>query len=91
MKYLERDDICQITSAEPEGRGYYKLDAWPDPAGALVRIAYDPRIIDGEGVKRAIIEPYYDKAERRWSLSPFRIEGYTPRTLPWRPGTFGSD
>ena len=76
------ETICIKSQAQsPDGPGYYKLEAWPDPVAALVRITYDPRIVDEDGIKRAITEPYYDMAENRWWLSPFQIEGYTPPRL----------
>jgi len=85
VRFLERDDISQITGEELEGQGYYKLEAWPEPNGALVRIAFDPRMVDQDGIRRAITEPYYEKAANRWWISPFQIEGYSPRSLEWRP------
>ena len=79
--FLERDDMYQIPGAGPDSPGYYKLEAWPDPVTALVRITYDPGSVDEDSIKRAITEPYYDMAENRWWLSPFQIEGYTPPGL----------
>ena len=81
--FLERDDIYQVPGAGPDNLGYYKLEAWPDPVIALVRITYDPEITDEDSIKRAITEPYYGMAENRWWLSPFQIEGYT--TLGFEP------
>ena len=69
--------MYQVTGAGPDNPGYYKLEAWPDPVIALVRITYDPEIADEDSIKRAITEPYYGMKENRWWLSPFQIEGYT--------------
>jgi hypothetical protein len=61
--------------------GFYRLEAWPDPVVALVRISYDPTCADEDTIKLAMVEPYYGMAEDRWWLSPFTIEGYTPPGL----------
>ena len=74
--FLDRDDMYQIPGATPNSPGYYKLEAWPDPDIAVVRVSYDPQYADEESIKRAIIEPYFDVTENRWWLSPFVIEGY---------------
>jgi ferredoxin len=74
--FLNRDDLYQIPGSASDAPGYYKLEAWPDPGVALVRISYDPRYADDAAIKRAIIEPYFDLTENRWWLSPFLIEGY---------------
>lgn len=79
--FLDRDDLYQIPDPEANTPGYYKLEAWPDPVTAIVRLSYDPRHCSEEIIKRAITEPYFDVAENRWWLSPFVIEGYAPSEL----------
>ena len=79
--FLDRDDIYQIPGAEPDTPGYYKLEAWPDPSAAIVRISYDPTRAHKDAIRRAVTEPYFDVAENRWWVSPFIIEGYDPLGL----------
>jgi len=79
--FLERDDLYQISAASPDAPVFFKLEAWPDPATATVRVSYDPRCADEDAVKRAMVEPYYDLRENRWWSSPFVIEGYDPSGL----------
>jgi hypothetical protein len=69
--FLERDDMFRIP-------GYFKLEAWPDPNTAYVRITYDATVGNEDMIKRAITEPYFDAAADFWRSSPFRIEGYDP-------------
>ena len=69
--FLERDDLYQLP-------GYFKLEAWPGPGVADIRVSYDPRQTDAAAVKQAITEPYYDVLGDRWRMSPFVIEGYDP-------------
>ena len=76
--FLERDDLYRITGVAPDGPGYFKLEAWPDPTLAKVRISYDPAYGDVRTIQQAITEPYYDAAADRWWMSPFVIEGYDP-------------
>ena len=76
--FLERDDMYCIPSAVPDGPGYFKLEAWPDPTLAKVRISYDPAHCDVRAIQQSITEPYYDAATDRWWMSPFVIEGYDP-------------
>ena len=79
--FLERDDMYQISVIGPDSPGYYKLEAWPDPVTAVVRISYNPACADEAAVKLAITEPYYDMNANRWWMSPFVIEGYSPPGL----------
>jgi ferredoxin len=76
--FLQRDDLYELP-------GYLKLEAWPGPGAADVRIAYDPAQTNELAIKRAITEPYYnlwDDARRSACLiSTFRIEGYDPLSL----------
>jgi ferredoxin len=74
--FLERDDLYRILGPEANAHGFYKLEAWPNPTRALVRVSYDPTRTDEESIKRAISEPYFDVATNRWWMSPFVIEGY---------------
>jgi polyferredoxin len=79
--FLSRDDLYEIPGQGPNTPGYYKLEAWPDPVTAMVRLSYDPKHCSEEIIKRAITEPYFDVDANRWWLSPFVIEGYTPSEL----------
>ena len=79
--FLERDDMYQIPGSAADVPGFYRLEAWPDPVAATVRISYDPRCANEEAIKLAIIEPYYGMREDRWWMSPFMIEGYSPLGL----------
>jgi hypothetical protein len=81
VAFLRRDDMYQIPGPDPDTPGYFKLEAWPDPRRAVVRIWYDPACADEEAIKRAISEPYFDLVENRWWISPFTIEGYLPPEL----------
>jgi hypothetical protein len=72
--YLERDDLHALP-------GYLKVEAWPGPGPARVRIQYDPALTDEEAIQRAITEPYYDVMADLWRMSPFQIKGYDP--LDW--------
>jgi len=70
--FLERDDdMYQVP-------GYLKVEAWPDPILADVRITYDPSLTNETAIKKAITEPYFDMKANFWRSSPFRIEGYDP-------------
>jgi hypothetical protein len=79
--FLERDDMYKISGAALDAPGFYRLEAWPDPVTAMVRISYDPTCADEDAIKLAVVEPYYGMRENRWWLSPFVIEGYTPPGL----------
>lgn len=74
MYYLERDDLYAIP-------GYVRLEAWPAPDLARVRVSYDPSICDEEAVKRAITEPYFDSVQEFWRFSPFEIAGFDPLSI----------
>jgi len=67
--FLERDDMFELP-------GYLKVEAWPGPGTAEVRIGYDPTENNDKAIKQAITEPYYDVLADRWRESPFAIEGY---------------
>jgi len=56
--------------------GYVKLEAWPGPNAADVRITYEATVSNEGAIKRAITEPYFDATADFWRSSPFRIEGY---------------
>ncbi len=75
--YLERDDLFAVD-------GYWRLEAWPDPTLARVRITYDPARCSEESIRMAITEAYYDAVGNLWRPSPFVIDGYDPldATLP---------
>ncbi|MBN1342863.1 MAG: 4Fe-4S binding protein [Phycisphaerae bacterium] len=76
--FLFRDDLSEVP-------GYLKVEAWPEPGYARVRVTYDPARAEPEAIKEAIIEPYYDELNSFERHSPFRIEGYRPwdREPPW--------
>jgi hypothetical protein len=75
--FLERDDMYQIPGSASGVPGFYRLEAWTDPATATARISYDPKCADEETIKRALVEPYYDAKGNRWWMPPFMIEGYS--------------
>jgi hypothetical protein len=79
--FLERDDTYQIPGSFADAPDYFRLEAWPDPNIAIVRVSYDPKHANEESIKRAIVEPYYDMGTDRWWMSPFAIEGYSPPHL----------
>jgi hypothetical protein len=72
--FLTRDDMYQVP-------GYLRLEAWPGPGLARVRIAYDPSETDELAIKTAITEPYYDAVADQWRMSPFTIVGFDPFDL----------
>lgn len=80
--YLDRDDMFRVP-------GYLKVEAWPAPSLADVRITYDPAQTDAEAIRQAITEPYYNLGEDLWRPSPFRIEGYDPLGLAPHDGQDG--
>jgi hypothetical protein len=69
--YLDRDDLFAIP-------GYLRVEAWPDPRFARVRVLFDPKQTNELAIKQAITEPYYEALTDYWRNSPFRIEGYDP-------------
>lgn len=76
--FLDRDDLYRIPGPTPDAPGYFKIEAWPDPTLAQVRISYDASCCDTHRIQQAITEPYFDAATDRWWTSPFLIEGYDP-------------
>jgi ferredoxin len=72
--YIDRDDFSAID-------GYLKVEAWPQPGLATVRIIYDPTRTDEAAIKEAITEPYYRADDDFWWPSEFEIEGYDPLGL----------
>ncbi len=66
--FLERDDMYEIP-------GYFRLEAWPGPGKADIRVIYDPAETGEMPIKQAITEPYFDPGYG-WRESPFSIEGY---------------
>jgi Pyruvate/2-oxoacid:ferredoxin oxidoreductase delta subunit len=75
VAYLRRDDEYSV-------RGYLRVEAWPQPGMADVRLVYDPTRTNEQGIKRAITEPYYDLAAGAWTFSAYRIEGYDALAEP---------
>jgi Pyruvate/2-oxoacid:ferredoxin oxidoreductase delta subunit len=69
--FLDRDDRLAID-------GYLRVEAWPGPLSARLRVSYDPALTDEAALKQAITEPYYDVGSDYWRNSPFQIEGYDP-------------
>ncbi len=72
--FLERDDLLEVP-------GYMRIEAWPTPVTAKVRIIYDPAATDEELIKMAIVEPYFDGVASFWRVPPFKIVGYDPLGL----------
>ncbi len=72
--FLERDDELGLP-------GYLKIEAWPGPAAADLKVTYDPAHVDETAIKDAITEPYYDADAGVWRTSPFTIVGYDPLGL----------
>jgi Pyruvate/2-oxoacid:ferredoxin oxidoreductase delta subunit len=72
--FLERDDRFAIP-------GYYRLEAWPGPGLAHIRLYYDPALTDELAIQRAVTEPYYEAASNFWRQSPFHLVGYDPLGL----------
>lgn len=67
LKYfLERDDLYAI-------EGGLRLDAWPGPGAAALRVTFDPHLADPARIRRAITEPYFDSLAGVWRFSPFRL------------------
>ena len=58
--------------------GYVKVEAWPGPEFAPVRITYDPTITSESQIKRAIVSPTIDLLDGTVTYSTYEIEGYTP-------------
>ena len=75
VQNLQRDDEYRV-------RGYLRVEAWPEPGAAAVRISYDPSRTSETAIKRAITEPYYDAQQDAWTFSAYRIEGYDPTAAP---------
>lgn len=82
--YLERDDMYQLGSTVPNESTYVKLEAWPGPGWARIRVTFDPAAADADTVRRAVTESYFnlrgDQLETRWMEPPFGVEGYDPLT-----------
>ncbi|MBP7934147.1 MAG: 4Fe-4S binding protein [Phycisphaerae bacterium] len=68
-RFLWRDDMLAVP-------GYLKVEAWPGPGKAYVRVIYDPEETDAESIRQAIVEPYFDSESKVWQGSPFTIDGY---------------
>lgn len=66
--FLERDDMFALP-------GYFRLEAWPGPGKAKIRVYYDPAQSGERQIKEAITEPYFELGYG-WRQSPFFIEGY---------------
>ena len=73
--FLQRDDLYALS-------GYWRLEAWPGPGLATIRISYDPKNMDRIAIKEAIAEPYFDSQANFWRMSPFRIEGHVMPAPP---------
>jgi len=69
--FLDRDDMFAVP-------GYLKVEAWPGPGAAQVRVTYDPAQAGETFIQQAITEPYYEIAGEQWRMSPFAVEGYDP-------------
>lgn len=71
--FLDRDDLYQVP-------GWFRIEAWPGPGYARVRVSYDSAQANEEAIRRAITEPYFDRMAG-WRTSPFRIQGYDPLSI----------
>lgn len=67
--FLDRNDDFALP-------GYLKVEAWPGPGVAPVRVTFDPSLVSADNVRQAITEPYFNLLDDTWAFSPFRIEGY---------------
>jgi ferredoxin len=67
--FLTRDDLFELSD-------YLRLEAWPNPATARIRIVYDPSQTDGQTIKMAIVEPYLEINHEFLRSSPFVIPGF---------------
>lgn len=72
--YAQRDDLYAVA-------GYLRLEAWPGPGSARVRITYDPTQATQDQIQRALTEPCFDPLADQWRVSPFTIEGWMPEPL----------
>ncbi len=72
--YLERDDEFEVP-------GYLRIEAWPGPGLATVRISFDPDRTDEATIRSALTEAYFDVGANVWRTPPFTIEGYDPLGL----------
>ncbi|HOW70471.1 MAG TPA: 4Fe-4S binding protein [Phycisphaerae bacterium] len=79
-RFLWRDDILALP-------GYLKVQAWPGPGVARVRVIYDPEQANEESIKQAIVEPYFDAVSDTWDASPFTVVGFDPLGLDDAPAT----
>lgn len=71
VNWLEGDEFVTIP-------GYVKVETWPDPGWARVRITYDPAQSSADEIRRLIISPRFDLDAGELLVSPYEIEGYTP-------------
>ena len=69
--FLTRDDLDEVP-------GYLKLEAWPGPGPARVRITYDPEKTRPDAIQQAVTTPYFNELQNVWDNSPFQIQGYEP-------------
>ncbi|HML75544.1 MAG TPA: 4Fe-4S binding protein [Anaerohalosphaeraceae bacterium] len=67
--FLDRKDISEVP-------GYLKVSMSPAAGFIDVRIDYDSAQTTPQAIQDAISEPYFDEAENRWRMSPFKIQGY---------------
>ncbi len=70
-RWLGRDDDYALA-------GYVKVETWPNPTVARVRVTFDPSRTTAEKVRQAIVMPYYDFLGGSLEVSPFEIQGYRP-------------
>ena len=74
LGFLQRDDIDAIRGEKPDEPGFFRLEAWPGPGLAKVRVTYDPRYNTEQSIRQALTEPYWDEAQERFFVPPFKIE-----------------
>ena len=77
--FVTRDDDYALSD-------YVKLDAWPSPDLARVRVTYDPAQTTEDDIKMAIVEPYLEMEDQYLRNSPFEIQGFNPMSA-YLPGS----
>ncbi len=71
VRWLGRDDEYAV-------RGYSKVETWPDPQRAAVRITFDPAQTSEAAIRRAIVKPFFNLSAGSIDRSPYEIEGDKP-------------
>ncbi len=69
--YVQRQDELGLGD-------YVRLEVWPSPGHARVKVYFDPDEADEEKVKMAITSAMYNTETGMWDVPLFEIEGYDP-------------